>query len=102
MTPDQVNLLIQQWHDALAEKLTDTDEIAEIRQLPAALRRTLRLRPALRHLTTNPLLCSMICALHRDSRENLPNSCANILGGLRTPPPSQGACDWRISVEYRP
>jgi len=73
LTPDQVDLLIQQWHDALAEKHSDADEIAEIHQLPGSLRRTLRLRPALRRLTTNPLLCAMLCALHRDSRENLPS-----------------------------
>jgi len=73
MAPDQVNLLIQQWHAALAEKISDPDERAEIRQLPAALLRTLRLRPVLRRLTPNPLLCSMICALHRESRENLPS-----------------------------
>ena len=73
LTPDQVNILIRQWHEALEEKITDADERAEIRQLPSTLHRTLRLRPALRRLTTNPLLCSMICALHRDSRENLPS-----------------------------
>lgn len=73
MTPEQVNSLIRQWHAALAEKINDSEERAEILQLPATLARTLRLRPALRRLTTNPLLCSMICALHRDSRENLPN-----------------------------
>jgi hypothetical protein len=73
MTSEQINSLIQQWHDALVEKLTDPDEIEEILQLPTTLGRTLRLRPSLRRLTTNPLLCSMICALHRESRENLPN-----------------------------
>jgi hypothetical protein len=73
MTPDQVNQLIHQWHAALVEKVTDPEDQEEISHLPTRLLRTLRLRPALRRLTANPLLCAMICALHRDSRENLPS-----------------------------
>ena len=53
--------------------MTDLEDQEEISHLPTRLLRTLRLRPALRRLTANPLLCSMICALHRDSRENLPS-----------------------------
>ena len=73
MTPDQVDQLIDRWHKAVASLFARRElELArELRQLADPLRRLLRQRPALRLLAENPLLCAMICAVHREYRDQL-------------------------------
>lgn len=65
-------LLIDRWHEALAQGLGDAEKKAELPELPGNLKRLLRTRPVLRRLANNPLLCAMICALHRENGQNLP------------------------------
>ena len=72
MTTDQIDSFIDHWHAALAQALTDDQERQELAQHPANLKRLLRQRPPLRRLATSPLLCGMICALHRERRQSLP------------------------------
>ncbi len=69
----QIELLIQQWHRALAQSsMLDDTERSELPRLCSSLTRLLWQRPSLRSLATSPLLCAMICALHRETRQNLP------------------------------
>ncbi|MGA4838618.1 NACHT domain-containing protein [Streptomyces sp. G45] len=62
LRPVDVRRFIQRWHQAAGAggDLADT------------LLRSLRASPELSRLATNPLLCSLICALHRERRGFLP------------------------------
>jgi hypothetical protein len=72
MGPRQVENLIDQWYLAVTEILTNLEDRAELKGFPENLKWQLRQRPALRKLATSPLLCAMICALHRERRQQLP------------------------------
>lgn len=72
MNTNQVEVFIDHWHLALEKSLSEEEERLEVRAQPAALKRLLRQRPPLQRLASNPLLCSMICALHRERQQNLP------------------------------
>lgn len=72
MSPAHIDNFIDQWHEAIAKTISDEEEINALKQLPGNLKRQLRQRPPLRRLADNPLLCAMICALHRERHENLP------------------------------
>ncbi|MFI9269474.1 tetratricopeptide repeat protein [Kitasatospora sp. NPDC052896] len=76
-------LLIERWHQAaLAAELADVDEPTEaersaqelrFREMRSTLLRTLDRSPELAALTDSPLLCAMICALHREWEGALPH-----------------------------
>ncbi|MBO8196579.1 NACHT domain-containing protein, partial [Streptomyces oryzae] len=62
MRPADVDLFIDRWHTA-----AEADE-----ELAASLRTAVRTRPDLSLLATNPLMCGLICALHRERHGFLP------------------------------
>ncbi|MEW2222200.1 NACHT domain-containing protein [Streptomyces sp. NPDC006990] len=62
MRPADVDLFIGRWHAA-----AEADE-----ELAAALRAAVRTRSDLSLLATNPLMCGLICALHRERHGFLP------------------------------
>ncbi|MEN8654989.1 NACHT domain-containing protein [Streptomyces sp. 21So2-11] len=70
MRPADVAAFIKRWHTAArtGSDEDDKDLAAYEQQLLAAV----RAKPDLGHLATNPLLCGLICALHRDRRGFLP------------------------------
>lgn len=69
---DRANF-IDRWHEAVAEELKlRGKKAADFPSLAESLRRQLKDNPEVARLATNPLLCAMICALHRDRREKLP------------------------------
>lgn len=72
MSQSHIENFIDQWHEALAKTMTEEEERTALKPLPDNLKRQLRQRPPLRRLADNPLLCAMICALHRERQENLP------------------------------
>lgn len=72
MTTPLVEEFIDHWHTALSATVDDPKEKQELTALPEGLKRQLRIRPPLRNLAVNPLLCAMICSLHRERRQNLP------------------------------
>jgi len=72
MSQSHIENFIDQWHEALAKTMNDEEDLNALKPLPDNLKRQLRQRPALRRLADNPLLCAMICALHRERNENLP------------------------------
>ena len=72
MTLGDVDSFVNHWHDAIRSALPDAVDQVQLDQMSARLMATLRARPAVRGLATNPLLCAMICALHRERSEQLP------------------------------
>jgi energy-coupling factor transporter ATP-binding protein EcfA2 len=72
MTLADVDSFIDHWHDAIRAALPDEADQAELSRLGTALKVTLRGRSPVRRLATSPLLCAMLCALHRERSEQLP------------------------------
>jgi hypothetical protein len=64
---------IEHWHSAVRNQLQDEAEIQQLIGLQDHLKLVVRSTPPIRSLTTNPLLCAMLCALNRDRRQNLPS-----------------------------
>ncbi|MFI2027928.1 NACHT domain-containing protein [Streptomyces buecherae] len=69
LSREGVAAFIQRWHAAAREDATDLDRIDHYEQTLLAAVRTTR---ELGRLATNPLMCGLICALHRDRRGYLP------------------------------
>ncbi|MDJ0466357.1 NACHT domain-containing protein [Streptomyces sp. H27-C3] len=69
MSRADVSSFIKRWHTAARTGSEDDEALTEYeRQLLAAV----RAKPDLGRLATSPLLCGLICALHRDRRGFLP------------------------------
>ena len=82
MTPLDVRALIAHWHRAIAEA---HDLPCQIQELPAyenALVGRLDASAHLHALATNPLLCSMLCALNLDRRTHLPLDRMSLYGAM--------------------
>ncbi|MET7357996.1 NACHT domain-containing protein [Streptomyces sp. NPDC005562] len=62
LRPADLRVFIQRWHTAAGAREGLGDELTE----------ALRAGPELSRLATNPLMCSLICALHRERRGFLP------------------------------
>ncbi|MEH1805093.1 leucine-rich repeat domain-containing protein [Nostoc sp.] len=55
-------------------RLRNWNEAADLRALAKRLKQRLEATPAVARLTSNPLLCAVVCALHRARNENLPET----------------------------
>ncbi|WP_406415193.1 NACHT domain-containing protein [Streptomyces sp. NBC_00873] len=71
MGPSDVAAFIRRWHRAAATGAPDED--AALAVYEAQLRDAVRTKPDLGRFATNPLMCGLICALHRDRRGYLPH-----------------------------
>lgn len=69
MSPADVAAFIKRWHAAAR---TGADEDAALVSYERQLLTAIRAKPDLGRLATNPLMCGLICALHRDRRGFLP------------------------------
>jgi hypothetical protein len=67
-----IETFIDHWHMAVAQEVQREEEVASLERLAKSLKSTLRGNLGIRRLATNPLLCSVICALHRDTNEQIP------------------------------
>ncbi|MHC5759860.1 leucine-rich repeat domain-containing protein [Nostoc sp.] len=74
MTPPDRDTFIDRWHDAMEVRLRNWNEAADLRALAKRLKQRLEATPAVARLTSNPLLCAVVCALHRARNENLPET----------------------------
>jgi Leucine-rich repeat (LRR) protein len=76
MTPPKVEEFVTQWHQALPSNPPQDLPLAAAppEQTAQKLVRQLRQRPELQRLASTPLLCAMICALHRERLETLPSA----------------------------
>ncbi|WP_405790987.1 NACHT domain-containing protein [Streptomyces sp. NBC_00029] len=71
MGPVEVATFIKRWHGAAGDD--DGDRDAQLSAYEAQLLTAVRIKPDLGRLATNPLMCALICALHRDRRGYLPH-----------------------------
>jgi len=74
MSGSNVEQFIERWHSALPSDEIANSQSETPRQMAENLKRQLRQRRELRQLASTPLLCAMICALHRERRETLPSA----------------------------
>ncbi|MFD3554567.1 NACHT domain-containing protein [Streptomyces goshikiensis] len=70
MGPADIATFIRRWHDAARAGGRDT---AGLDAYEGQLLGAVRTKPDLGRLATNPLMCGLICALHRDRRGHLPH-----------------------------
>ncbi|MEV7193833.1 NACHT domain-containing protein [Streptomyces sp. NPDC093510] len=70
MRKAEVAAFIERWHAAAATGAPDED--AALAAYETQLLEAVRTKPDLGRLATNPLMCGLICALHRDRRGFLP------------------------------
>lgn len=68
LSPDGLRRFIARWHIAAEAPAQFAEELVE----------SLRTNPELSRLATNPLMCSLICALHRERRGFLPHGRASL------------------------
>ncbi len=69
MGHDEVAAFIGRWHAAARE---DAEDTAQLDAYERSLLTAVRTKQDLGRLATNPLMCGLICALHRDRRGYLP------------------------------
>jgi len=67
-----VDKFVDRWHDAALTTTDQADEQSEVEWCRTSLHETLRRKSDLYRLATNPLMCALICALHRDRHSHLP------------------------------
>ncbi|MCF3136047.1 NACHT domain-containing protein [Streptomyces olivochromogenes] len=72
MSPTDVAAFIGRWHRA-ARTGTEEDDDADLLSYESQLLAAIRGKADLGRLATNPLMCGLICALHRDRRGYLPH-----------------------------
>jgi len=70
--PD-INAFIDHWHAAVREALQEPETKAELDDLAEHLKQAVRKSRPIRSLATTPLLCAMLCAMHRDRNRQLPS-----------------------------
>ncbi|MFE4371391.1 NACHT domain-containing protein [Streptomyces sp. NPDC056835] len=81
MRDADIQLFVAAWHraarrecDGYADRTRAAEEQAELRELEAELRTRFRQNASLLALAQTPLLCAVICALHRRRRGLLPDT----------------------------
>jgi hypothetical protein len=73
MSDPDVESFIDHWHAAAASGISDTAELNELADFRMRLKILVRSTPPLQNLATSPLMCAMLCALHRDRRTQVPS-----------------------------
>lgn len=74
MTGRDVRIFVHQWHEAMRAQSYDAEERNELDGYEQRLTDAIGARQALRRLAENPLLCALMCALHRERRGQLPEN----------------------------
>ena len=74
MSWSDVEILIDQWHEAILDNPSVTEDSHEVAIIARDLKKAIRSTKALRTLAKSPLLCAMICALNFNRREQLPSN----------------------------
>lgn len=77
--PGDAREFIRRWHDAVKSTFADATARAEVDACGERLLQALTSCHALRALSTNPLTCALMCALHRDGRVQLPDQWLDLL-----------------------
>jgi transcriptional regulator with XRE-family HTH domain/energy-coupling factor transporter ATP-binding protein EcfA2 len=74
MSPGDIGVFVHRWHTAARHNAATDSERAQLDDLEASLQLTVRAQRDLAQLSSTPLMCALICALHRDRRGHLPHS----------------------------
>lgn len=74
MSTADIGVFVGRWHTAARHDAESADERAHLNGLESALRMTVRAQRDLAQLSSTPLMCALVCALHRDRRGHLPHS----------------------------
>jgi NACHT domain/Trypsin-like peptidase domain len=74
MSREDVTAFVERWHRAAGWLSKEAAAQAELDSYREQLMDALHRKPDLARLATNPLMCAMVCALHRDRRSFLPES----------------------------
>ncbi|WP_411078256.1 NACHT domain-containing protein [Streptomyces sp. cmx-10-25] len=74
MSSGDIGVFVHRWHAAARHNAATDAERSQLDDLEAALRLTVRAQRDLAQLSSTPLMCALICALHRDRRGHLPHS----------------------------
>ena len=74
MDPLDIIQFINNWHKSVQNELSNIEEINEIEAVAQDLIYIVNTNSAIRNLASSPLLCAMICALHRDKHRVLPKN----------------------------
>ncbi|MDB5391487.1 MAG: inlA 2 [Planctomycetaceae bacterium] len=82
LAESDVHKFIRLWHDAVEKELARRSRAAGLREEAESLIKKLRTTPDLFHLASNPLLCAMICALHHDRGQKLPEGQSELCESL--------------------
>ncbi|MCB2261746.1 MAG: leucine-rich repeat domain-containing protein [Candidatus Thiosymbion ectosymbiont of Robbea hypermnestra] len=80
MARSDIHAFIAHWHQAVAHGLRDAEEKAKVLALTDSLKAKLGQSAAIHRLATNPLLCALLCALHRQRVKNLPSDRIQLYG----------------------
>ena len=72
MRRDDILTFIDHWHSAVAVELQDNEDKLQLPLLASSLRALISESRSIRYLAANPLLCAIICALHRDRHRQIP------------------------------
>jgi hypothetical protein len=86
MTLSDIFAFIDHWHTAVQAEMSTEEEKRELKPLAEQLKSEITVQRPLQKLAQNPLLCAMLCALHRERRSHLPvnrlelyNACCTLL-----------------------
>lgn len=74
MSAADIGVFVGRWHTAARHGAATDSERSQLNGLEAALQVTVRAQRDLAQLSSTPLMCALICALHRDRRGHLPHS----------------------------
>ncbi|KRV48916.1 ATP-binding protein [Wenjunlia vitaminophila] len=72
MNRPEVSTFVERWHRAARATTDDQDERQRLDGFQNTLLDALHRKHDLSRLATNPLMCALVCALHRDRRAHLP------------------------------
>ncbi|MGW7059522.1 NACHT domain-containing protein [Streptomyces sp. NPDC054904] len=73
MNSADTRIFISRWHAAARHGSFNDEERAHLHDLESTLQTTVRADRDLAQLSTTPLMCALICALHRERRGHLPH-----------------------------
>lgn len=68
-----IHAFVEHWHEAVRQELQNEDLKVELSEFQENIKEVLIEDRSIRNLATNPLLCAMLCALHRDRKQQLPS-----------------------------
>ncbi|CAG6391837.1 XRE family transcriptional regulator [Actinacidiphila cocklensis] len=74
MSAADIGVFVGRWHAAARRGTESAEEQRHLHELESALRMTVRAQRDLAQLSSTPLMCALVCALHRDRRGHLPHS----------------------------